>query len=1309
MMNLVVFPSVFSKRRLPTRPIINWSKVTKRTPRAVHEALNNSIVGVHNYSALAKFQWTYLDSAQFLPYQYTIVGGKCVPFHSFEIRASKAYRRAKTKKLYSIQEDSIEEEFCMWSVHEVDNALNKHSFKEKIVFNAISFPAKHGSDIMKLLFKATLSLKDMGYGHLKRMKKHTDGRLLALISPDISIANSFVSSLSNIETLEMVAVEVPKFAAMTKEEFAVGNAEWPLVFHPNVDANVLALDEKDIEQINTFGSKLFDAMAATPATTVAIGCGANHCIIVNPQTNSIVASAEEFGSSNNPLLQHAPMQALEAVSQQDLKRTEKTESYLCTGYDVYVATEPCVMCAMALVHSRVRRVLYIQKNSSSGALGSIYQLHTQRSLNHRYRAFHIAPPLKVGPVSPYKKAYNYSDCVLQLMATGKRPMPKVTPNQGDTSPIKLPSISPGKTVGMFFRGATSKKSGVRSQTEEFEMSFMSLRFSDVELEERFRQSRLKKYRRRLRFGANITAFFIPLLVVMQVLLKKNDTNSWEEFPRVIIFPLIVGFCGTFVSIFFHLFQKYPLALMTICLVGQVCALLDTTAAGTNVSEKNIWVQFIFSLGITSSTGLNFLETTFIMTCSGICFLLLAWIRYAIDIADPALTDITTLSTPGTCNVAIILYTILLGFLSWNWEYEERRDFILTERLAKENVQIQMTMEMTGWFSGGVAVSNEGQQQGIMNSNCHIDPKDVEIGAELGTGTFGSVYSARWKETNVAVKKIILRGDTQTIVTNFGAEASVMAQLRHPNVVMFMGVMLHPEYVGLVMELCPKGSLYGVIHSDELKLDWSLLLRMLLDSARGMNFLHSSSPPLIHRDLKSINLLIDADWRCKVSDFGLSKLKAMREDVFSDRDSPANRSYVGTSMWIAPEIFNGEEHTEASDVYSFGVILYEVMSGASPFESVSPDAVPFIVQSGKRPTDFAPLTPITHPALQTLAPLMTKCWDADYRTRPLFTTIIGVIQQVLVSYVDQELWEDHIIFPDRKLVTNNIPEPEDGFLITEKDVVLGEAIGKGVFGVVYSGIYFGTPVAIKKLPIGAVPKNTLAEFHKECSIMKGLHHPNIVLFMGSCSNPPNLLLVTELLVNGSFFDYYHKHDCPTRDQHRLLSYNIALDMARGLAYLHNHNAVVIHRDLKSQNILLDEKMRTKIADFGLSKFREVGKTMSICGSPLWVAPEVLRGEKYGTPCDVYSFSIIVWEVLAWSEPYPAMGSSEVMKGVACGNLRPIPPDDAPTCLANLLRDCWHRKQETRPGFNQIVPLLEGMRDEVLGTHTNPTTAQSGSHR
>lgn len=129
-------------------------------------------------------------------------------------------------------------------------------------------------------------------------------------------------------------------------------------------------------------------------------------------------------------------------------------------------------------------------------------------------------------------------------------------------------------------------------------------------------------------------------------------------------------------------------------------------------------------------------------------------------------------------------------------------------------------------------------------------------------------------------------------------------------------------------------------------------------------------------------------------------------------------------------------------------------------------------------------------------------------------------------------------------------------------------------------------------------------------------------------------------------------------------------------------------------MLDEKMTTKIGDFGLSKFREIGKTMSICGSPLWVAPEVLRGEKYGCACDVYSFAVIAWEALKWSEPYPDMGSSEVMNGVACGSLRPSAPPDAPDELVDVLERCWSTNPDIRPSFDDLVPLLQSIRSSHM---------------
>ncbi|KAF1790708.1 P-loop containing nucleoside triphosphate hydrolase [Phytophthora cactorum] len=823
------------------------------------------------------------------------------------------------------------------------------------------------------------------------------------------------------------------------------------------------------------------------------------------------------------------------------------------------------------------------------------------------------------------------------------PSPK-TPNNGGSAPA-----SPQKGTRLHIMGASmhdlklnhifrprgSRNGGTPSRQEDIGISFVSLEFSNAEMEQRFTLARCVKYQTRLKFGAGFTAFFIPLLVIMQVSFKTNseDGTKWTQLPLVMVFPGVVTLMGLLVIFFQHFFMTHMRWLTLVCLIGQISALLDTTAAGTMVSERNIWVQFIFSLGITSSTGLTFLKSTTVLVCSSIFFLILAWVRFA------SVTSTEQLSAPGTVSAAIILYSILLCFLSWNWEYEERRDFVLTERLAQENVMVQMTMEMTGWFSGGAAdqsPDNRSDAGGILSANCHIDPKDVLVKEELGEGTFGCVYAATWKETRVAVKKITLQGDTKSIVTSFGSEASVMAQL------------------------APKRcDVHGRHGSPGIR-------------RRGMHFLHSSKPPILHRDLKSVNLLIDADWRCKVSDFGLSKLKAFREDrndasmsASTNTGTKANvpRVFIGSSVWIAPEVFKGEEHTEKTDVYSFGVIIFEALTSSVPYNSISVDAVPFVVQAGKRPIDFHALELPPGDAMQDLYSLMTRCWSAEIYARPSFSVIISTLQSILTKHCGDEKWEDHIIYPDRKIVSaSNAPADDDGLSIREEDLVVDSAIGRGVFGVV---------------------------------IMKGLHHPNIVLFMGSCSKPPTLLLVTELLANGSFFDIYHKMPRPEPARQLRLAHSVAFDMAKGLAYLHNHNPIVIHRDLKSQNILLDDRMRTKIADFGLSKFRDVGKTMSICGSPLWVAPEVLRGEKYGTPCDVYSFSIIVWEALAWGEPYPDLGSSDIMNGVAGGNLRPTVPDGTPAPLARLLEECWTKKQDQRPTFNELVPRLEAMAKDFGG--------------
>jgi Janus kinase 2 len=222
------------------------------------------------------------------------------------------------------------------------------------------------------------------------------------------------------------------------------------------------------------------------------------------------------------------------------------------------------------------------------------------------------------------------------------------------------------------------------------------------------------------------------------------------------------------------------------------------------------------------------------------------------------------------------------------------------------IKVNLQMEMTGWFGNGAEDEKQASllEAGVQSSGVHIDHRHITLKEELGAGAFGVVYKAIWKGTVVAVKKLSIDDGSikQDVMREFGAEASVMAELRHPNIVNFMGVVLHPEFVGLMMEFCPKGTLYNIIHEGNFTtMDWSLMLRLLIDSACGMNFLHQHVPAIVHRDLKSLNLLVSADWRGKVADFGLSALKEMVDPGADTAKKEPTAGVVGSLVWCAPEV------------------------------------------------------------------------------------------------------------------------------------------------------------------------------------------------------------------------------------------------------------------------------------------------------------------------------------------------------------------------------------------------------------------------
>lgn len=149
----------------------------------------------------------------------------------------------------------------------------------------------------------------------------------------------------------------------------------------------------------------------------------------------------------------------------------------------------------------------------------------------------------------------------------------------------------------------------------------------------------------------------------------------------------------------------------------------------------------------------------------------------------------------------------------------------------------------------------------------------------------------------------------------------MESLRHPNIVMFLGACTKFPNLAIVLEYCPNKSLWSLLQHDNIILSWNERKRLSLEIARGMNYLHCFPTPIIHRDLKSLNILIDEAFRAKIADFGWTRLKS---------DRMTNR--IGTFQWMAPEVINGEKYSEKADVFSYGIILWEIASREPPYKS-----------------------------------------------------------------------------------------------------------------------------------------------------------------------------------------------------------------------------------------------------------------------------------------------------------------------------------------------------------------------------------------
>jgi len=278
----------------------------------------------------------------------------------------------------------------------------------------------------------------------------------------------------------------------------------------------------------------------------------------------------------------------------------------------------------------------------------------------------------------------------------------------------------------------------------------------------------------------------------------------------------------------------------------------------------------------------------------------------------------------------------------------------------------------------------------------------------------------------------------------------------------------------------------------------------------------------------------------------------------------------------------------------------------------------------------------------------------------------------------------------------------------RDLRFGKRIGKGNVGEVFEGWCRGQHVAVKRLQAGSFKDRDLVDrFRDEIYLLSTVTHPNVLVFVGAVLDRAagNLCLVTELCRRGNLAEVLGSSD-PLSWGRRV---QMASDVARGMHYLHGR-AGIIQRDLKTANLLLDDFLRVKIADFGLSRsIRGRGVMDTYCGTPATMAPEIVMHQDYDEKADVFSFAIIMWEILTREQPYRGQGGMSLAMRVATKGLRPDVPVYCPAEWAFVMQRAWAHSPEDRPGFDEILDTLLGMQrlcDEQIETSMRPADGRQG---
>ncbi|XP_049785230.1 mitogen-activated protein kinase kinase kinase 13 isoform X1 [Schistocerca cancellata] len=270
----------------------------------------------------------------------------------------------------------------------------------------------------------------------------------------------------------------------------------------------------------------------------------------------------------------------------------------------------------------------------------------------------------------------------------------------------------------------------------------------------------------------------------------------------------------------------------------------------------------------------------------------------------------------------------------------------------------------------------------------------------------------------------------------------------------------------------------------------------------------------------------------------------------------------------------------------------------------------------------------------------------------------------------------------KAASHEIKSKQDDWEIPFEDISDLQWLGSGAQGAVFSGKWKKEMVAVKKV-----------REQKETDIrnLRKLNHPNIVQFKGVCTQAPCYCIVMEYCPYGPLYNLLK--DGEEVPPARLVRWS--KEIASGMNYLHQHK--IIHRDLKSPNVLIGRGEIVKISDFGTSReWNENSTKMTFAGTVAWMAPEIIRNEPCSEKVDIWSYGVVLWELLTCEVPYKDVDSSAIMFGVGNHSLQLPIPSTCPDGFRLLIKQCWSDKPRNRPSFKHILMHLDIAAVEVLCT-------------